>query len=103
MYRLDAAVLYRLALESAPAGARLHGVGELGVAVRDIAEVVGRHTRLPVTSIAAEDAFAHFGLVGAIFALDVPASSELTQKQLDWRPTQSGLIADLDDTYYYTP
>jgi nucleoside-diphosphate-sugar epimerase len=103
VHRLDAAVLYRLALENAPAGTRLHGVAEQGVAVRDIAEVIGRHTQLPVTSIAAEDAFAHFGLVGAILTLDVPASSDLTQKQLDWHPAQPGLIADLDDTRYFTP
>jgi nucleoside-diphosphate-sugar epimerase len=103
VHHLDAAVLYRLALESAPAGTRLHGVAEQGVAVRDIAEVIGRHTQLPVTSIAAEDAFAHFGLVGAILALDVPASSDLTQNQLDWHPAQSGLIADLDDVHYFTP
>lgn len=103
VHRLDAAALYRRALEDAPAGTRLHGVAEQGVAVGDIAEAIGRHTQLPVASIAADDAFAHFGLVGAIFALDVPASSDLTQKQFDWHPAQSGLIADLDDAHYYTP
>jgi nucleoside-diphosphate-sugar epimerase len=103
VHRLDAAVLYRQALESAPAGTRLHAVAEQGVAVRGIAEVIGRHTQLPVTTIASEDAFAHFGLVGAILALDIPASGDLTRKQLDWHPKQSGLIADLDDTHYFTP
>jgi nucleoside-diphosphate-sugar epimerase len=103
VHRLDAAVLYRLALESAPAGTQLHAVAEQGVSVRDIAEVIGRHTQLPVAAIAAEEAFAHFGLLGAILALDIPATSDLTQKQFDWQPTQTGLIDDLDGAHYYTP
>jgi nucleoside-diphosphate-sugar epimerase len=102
VHRLDAAHLFRLALEEAPAGTRLHGVGEEGGPVRDIAEVIGRHLALPVTAISPEQAYDHFGFLGPIFSLDVPASSTLTQKQLDWQPGQPGLIADLDDGHYFT-
>ncbi|OBB81478.1 3-beta hydroxysteroid dehydrogenase [Mycobacterium colombiense] len=101
VHRLDAAVSYRLALEAAPAGARLHAVADHGVPVYDIAATISRHTQLPVQAITAEEAFTHFGLLGAIFALDVPASSEVTEKQLEWRPAQPGLLADLNAAHYY--
>jgi nucleoside-diphosphate-sugar epimerase len=101
VHRLDAAHLFRLALESAPAGARLHGVAEAGVPVRDIAETIGRHLRMPVNSITAQEAFERIGFVGAIFALDVPASSAMTQQLLGWHPVQPGLIADLDKGHYF--
>ncbi|WP_433246546.1 SDR family oxidoreductase [Actinomadura nitritigenes] len=101
VHRLDAARLYRLALESAPAGAVLHGVGEEGVPVRDIAEVIGRKLELPVTSLPPEDAVGHFGFVGGVFAMDIPASSARTRKELDWHPTRQGLIADLEEGHYF--
>ena len=101
VHRFDAARLFRVALEGAPVGAVLHGVAEEGVPVRDIAEVIGRHMQLPVTSIPLEEATDHFGWLGAFFALDVRASSALTQRQLGWRPTQEGLLADLDDGHYF--
>jgi nucleoside-diphosphate-sugar epimerase len=101
VHRLDAAQLFRLALQEAPAGTRLHGIGEEGVPVRDIAEVIGRHLQLPVTAISAEEAADHFGFLGPIFSLDCPASSTLTQKQLDWQPVQPGLIPDLDKGHYF--
>jgi nucleoside-diphosphate-sugar epimerase len=101
VHRLDAAHLYRLALEDAPAGTRLHGIGDEGVPVRDIAEVIGLHLKLPVTAISPEEAFDHFGFLGPIFSLDVPASSTVTQKQMDWQPRQPGLIADLDEGHYF--
>jgi nucleoside-diphosphate-sugar epimerase len=101
VHRLDAAQLFRLALEKAPAGTRLHGVGEEGVPVRDIAEVIGRHLQLPVTAISPEEASDHFGFLGLIFSLDTPASSTLTQKQLDWHPVRPGLIPDLDEGHYF--
>ncbi|ORV08583.1 SDR family oxidoreductase [Mycobacterium celatum] len=101
VHRLDAAHLFRLALEGAPAGARLHAVGDAGVPVRDIAEVIGRHLGLPVNSIAAERAFDHFGFIGGIFAMDLPASSTLTQNRLDWHPVQPGLIDDLETGHYF--
>ena len=101
VHRLDAARLFRLALEEAPAGAVLHGVGEQGVPVRDIADVIGRHLKLPVTSISHEEATDHFGWLGVFFTLDVPASSTLTQRQLGWQPTHQGLLADLEQGHYF--
>ncbi|MFF1676248.1 SDR family oxidoreductase [Streptomyces sp. NPDC058256] len=101
VHRLDAAHLFRLALEAAPAGARLHGVGEEGVPVRDIADVVGQQLKLPVTAVSREETADHFGWLGAILALDVPASSALTRKQLGWQPVQPGLIADLEEAHYF--
>ncbi|MBV9314943.1 MAG: SDR family oxidoreductase [Pseudonocardia sp.] len=101
VHRLDAAQLFRLALEKAPAGTRLHGVDDEDVPVRDIAEVIGRHVKLPVTAISREEVDGHFGWIGTFFSLDVPASSALTQKQLDWHPVQPGLIPDLDEGHYF--
>jgi nucleoside-diphosphate-sugar epimerase len=101
VHRLDAANLFRLALEAAPAGAVLHGVADEGVPVRDIAGVIGRHLELPVTSISFDEAAGHFGWLGPFFALDVPASSMLTQRQLSWRPTHQGLLADLEQDHYF--
>jgi nucleoside-diphosphate-sugar epimerase len=101
LHRLDAADLFRLAVESAPAGARLHGVGDEGVPVREIAEVIGRHLKVPVVSMARDQATEHFGFLGAFFAADVPASSVITQHMLGWRPVQPGLIADLEEGHYF--
>ncbi|WP_219471893.1 SDR family oxidoreductase [Nonomuraea rhizosphaerae] len=102
VHQLDAAHLYRLALEKAPAGARLHGIGDEGVPARDIAGAIGRHLGLPVTSVAPEEAAGHFGFLGGFFSLDIPASSALTQERLDWRPVRAGLIEDLDKGHYFT-
>jgi nucleoside-diphosphate-sugar epimerase len=93
---LDAAHLFRLALEQAPAGAVLHAVGDEGVRIRDVAEVVGRRLGLPVKSVAAEE----LGFLGAVLALDQPASSDVTQELLGWRPTRPGLLDDLEKGYY---
>jgi nucleoside-diphosphate-sugar epimerase len=101
VHRRDAARLFRLALESAPAGARLHGVAETGIAVRDIAEAIGRHLGLPVTSVAPEDVPGHFGWIGPFWSLDIPAASELTRARLGWEPTEAGLLADLDAGHYF--
>jgi nucleoside-diphosphate-sugar epimerase len=101
VHRLDAARLFRLALESAPAGSVLHGVGDEGVAIRDIAEVIGRHLDVPVVSISREEAAAHFGFLGGFLALDVPASSVLTQERLGWHPSHIGLLADLEQGHYF--
>ncbi|MGB3351920.1 MAG: SDR family oxidoreductase [Mycobacterium sp.] len=89
----DAAVVFRLALESAPPGTSWHAVDEEGVAVRDIAAVVGRRLGLPVQSVPQEE----FGPFGEIFALDQPASSRHTRDVLGWRPTHPGLLADLEN------
>jgi len=94
---LDAAHLFRLAVEQAPAGSRLHAVGDEGVPIRDIAEVIGRHLNLPTDSAPAED----FGFIGQILAVDQPASAALTRELLGWRPVQPGLIEDLDKGHYF--
>jgi nucleoside-diphosphate-sugar epimerase len=95
VHRLDAARLYRLALEKGSAGARYNAVAEEGVPLRDIAEVIGRGLKLPVVGKSPEEAGAHFGWLAAFVGADVPASSKLTQERLGWRPTQPGLMADL--------
>jgi nucleoside-diphosphate-sugar epimerase len=94
---LDAAPLFRLAVEQAPAGSRLHAVGDEGVPIRDIAEVIGRHLNLPTASVPPED----FGFLGQILAIDQPASSALTRELLGWRPSQPGLIEDLEKGHYF--
>ena len=101
VHRLDAARLYRLALESVPAGTVLHAVGEEGVPTREIAQVIGQHLDLPVVSIDPDAASDHFGWIGAFFGLDVPASSALTRERTGWEPTQPGLIADLAEGHYF--
>jgi nucleoside-diphosphate-sugar epimerase len=101
VHRLDAARLFRLAVESAPAGTRLHGVADEGVPFRDIAGVIGRHLNLPVVSVSREEAAAHFEWLGGFASADCPASSTLTQKWLGWRPERPGLIADLDEGHYF--
>ncbi|WP_369264691.1 SDR family oxidoreductase [Streptomyces sp. R35] len=101
VHRLDAARLFRLALETAPAGARLHAIGDEGVPVRDIADVIGRQLKLPVTAISPEEAPGHFGWPGAFFARDVPSSSALTQKRMGWHPERPALIPDLEEGHYF--
>ena len=101
VHRLDAAHLYCLALERAPAGSVLHAVGEEGLPTREIAKVIGRHLNVPTAAIAREDAAEHFGWLGAFFGLDAPASSSLTQQRLGWEPTHVGLIADLEQGHYF--
>ncbi|MGE5376246.1 MAG: SDR family oxidoreductase [Bacteroidota bacterium] len=105
VHRLDAANLYRLALEKAPAGSHLIGRAEEGVPFRDIAEVIGRQLNLPVVSIAREAADAHFGFLGALAAFDItgmiPASSAQTREFLGWQPVHPTLIADLEQGHYF--
>lgn len=103
VHRLDAARLFRIALEQAPAGTLLNAVGDEGVPFRDIAGNIGRHLDVPVKPLTPAEAPEHFGPVFAIFAqFDAPASSARTQERFGWRPTQPGLIADLDQGHYYT-
>jgi nucleoside-diphosphate-sugar epimerase len=92
---LDVARLYRLALERGQAGARYHAVAEEGVAMRDIAQVVGEGLKVPVASLSPDEAAAHFGWLAAFAGLDMPASSAWTRETLGWTPTGPGLIADL--------
>jgi nucleoside-diphosphate-sugar epimerase len=100
---LDAARLYRLALEKGTAGAKYHAVAEEGVPVREIAEAIGRGLQLPTVSVSAERAGEHFGALGMFAELDLVASSALTQKWLDWRPTQTGLMNDLEHARDFAP
>ena len=101
VHRLDAAHLFRLALEKAPAGSALHAIADEGVPIRDIAEVIGRHLDLPVVAISPEDAGEHFAWLASFLAIDSPASSTLTRELLGWQPTQPGLIDDLDKGHYF--
>jgi len=101
VHRLDAAHLFRLAVEDAPAGSTLHAVADEGVPIRDIAEVIGRHLSLPVVSIAPGDAAGHFTWLAQFLALDLPASSTLTRELTGWQPTQPGLIEDLEKGHYF--
>ena len=94
---LDAAHLFRLAVEQAPAGSRLHAVGDEGVPIREIAEVISRHLDVPTASVPAED----FGFLGQILSIDQPASAALTRELLPWQPTHPGLIEDMDKGHYF--
>jgi len=101
VHRLDAAHLFRLALEAAPAGSRLHGASEEGVLFRDIAEVIGRQLELPVVSIAAEDVGDHFGWLSVVVSIDNPTSSVLTRERLGWQPEGPSLIEDIEQGHYF--
>jgi nucleoside-diphosphate-sugar epimerase len=101
VHTLDAARVYRLALEAAPAGTRLHAVADAGVPFREIADAIGRMLGVPSASVAAGDAQAHFSFLGAFVALDNPTSSELTRRLLEWTPTHPGLIEDLEEGHYF--
>jgi nucleoside-diphosphate-sugar epimerase len=100
VHRLDTARLYRLALETAPAGSVLHAVAE-SVPTREIAEAIARHLNIPAVSIAPEGAAEHFGWMAAFWGLDAPASSALTRERMGWTPEQVGLIEDLDQGHYF--
>jgi nucleoside-diphosphate-sugar epimerase len=101
VHRADAARLFRLAVEEAPAGSVLHAVAEEGVPTRDIAEVIGRHLDVPVTAISPEDADEHFGFLARFLGIDSPASAAITRELLDWQPTEPGLLDDLDKGHYF--
>ena len=88
----DAAVLFRLALEKAPAGSAWHAVGDEGDSVRAICEVIGRRLDVPVRSVPAET----FGPLGQIFVVDQPSSSTATREALGWKPTHAPLLEDLE-------
>jgi nucleoside-diphosphate-sugar epimerase len=95
----DAATLYRLAIEQAPAGAVLNAVADEGVPVRDIAEAIGRHLNLPARSLPAEE---YGGMLVRLLSTDMPASSTITQELLGWKPTHPGLIEDIEQGHYFT-
>ncbi|HEX3673864.1 MAG TPA: SDR family oxidoreductase [Rhizomicrobium sp.] len=100
-HRLDVARLYRLALEKGAADGIYHAVGEEGVPMRQIVEVIGRALNVPVVSIKQEEAGDYYGPLAMFAGIDMPASSALTQQRLGWKPTQIGLIADIGRRGYF--
>ncbi|KAB0638563.1 3-beta hydroxysteroid dehydrogenase, partial [Burkholderia territorii] len=101
VHRLDAARVYRLAVERGVPGARYHAVADTGVPFREIAEVIGRRLNVPVVSKSAEQAAEHFGWFAMFAGMDAPATSERTRAWLDWTPVQPGLLADIDRPRYF--
>jgi len=101
VHRLDAARLYRLALEKNAIGGRYHGVAEEGVPFHEIATVIGRRLNIPVASKTPAEAETHFGWFAHFAAIDAPSSSRKTREVLGWEPQQPGLIADLDRPRYF--
>jgi nucleoside-diphosphate-sugar epimerase len=101
VHTLDAARLYRLALEVAPAGSRLHGVADEGVPFRALAEAIGRGLGLPAVSITSDDAAQSLGFLAAFAQLDNPTSNARTRTLLGWQPTHPGLLADLAERHYF--
>jgi nucleoside-diphosphate-sugar epimerase len=97
VHRLDAAQAFRLAVEKAAAGSRVHAIAEEGIPTKEIAAVIARRLEVPLQSRPVE----HFGWIGPFFSLDAPTSSERTRTLLGWRPTQPGLLADLDRPPYF--
>ncbi len=101
VHTLDAARLYRLALEQAPPASRLHAVDDGGVPFREIAEAMGRGLDVPARPIEPADAPEHFSFLASFVGLDNPTSSDLTRERLGWEPTHPGLIADLGEGHYF--
>jgi nucleoside-diphosphate-sugar epimerase len=101
VHLFDAAALYRLALEKGTVGARYHAVADEGVSFRQLAEVIGRRSKLPVVSKTKEQAAEHFGWFAHFAALHAPSSSQVTRDLLGWKPKEIGLIADVDQPYYF--
>jgi nucleoside-diphosphate-sugar epimerase len=97
----DAARLYRLALEKAPAGSRLHAVADEGIPFKEIAAAIGRGVGVPTASIAPEQAIEHFTFLGGFVGLDNPTSSAITRQLLGWEPEYPGLIEDLGESHYF--
>ncbi|PWK77362.1 nucleoside-diphosphate-sugar epimerase [Mucilaginibacter oryzae] len=99
-HRLDAALLYRLALEQATPGACFHANTEESIFVKSIAEAIGKQLNLPVKSISAEEAAGHFGWFAQMAAIDCPVSSEWTQEHLNWHPSHPLLLTDIENGVY---
>ncbi len=102
-HRLDAARLYRLAIEREAIDGPYHAVAEEGVPFKEIAEVIGRRLNVPVVSQSPDEAAQHFGWFAPFAQADLCASSARTRARLNWEPTQPGLIADIDQPYYFAP
>jgi nucleoside-diphosphate-sugar epimerase len=101
VHRLDAARLFRLAIEDAPAGSTLHAVADEGVPIRQVAETIGRHLKLSVDAISPEDAGRHFAFLAGFIGVDSPASSAHTRELLAWEPVQPSLVDDLEQGHYF--
>jgi nucleoside-diphosphate-sugar epimerase len=101
VHRDDAARLFRLALESAPAGSVLHAVGDEGVPIREVAEVFAAHLDVPAVSVTPDQAGDYVGFLGGFWGFDGPASAQITRDLLGWEPTRTGLIADLKEGHYF--
>ncbi|GHU61655.1 putative NAD-dependent epimerase/dehydratase [Clostridia bacterium] len=95
IHKLDAALLFRLALESAPGGLYLDGVAEESIPFYDIAETIGKNLNVPIVGISHEEAPSHFGFLGAIVGADLARSSAKTRELLNWKPTHPTLLEDL--------
>lgn len=102
VHKLDAAHLFRLALENAKAGIRFHGVAEEEINFKTIAEALGKQLNLPAISVSPEQAAEQFGWFASFATLDCPASATITREQLNWHPVQPTLLADLEKGTYFT-
>lgn len=100
VHRLDAAKLFRLALENATPRARYHAVAEEAITLKTIAEAIGKQLQLEVVSVSPEAAAEHFGWFSHMAALDCPTSSKWTQEKLNWHPTNSTLLTDIENGLY---
>lgn len=103
VHRLDAARLYRLALEKGSAGVRYHAVADEGIPFKDIAAIIGRRLNVPVVSLAPEQAGEHFGWIATFVGIDGPTSSAKTREALGWQPRELDLMADLEQSHYFKP
>jgi nucleoside-diphosphate-sugar epimerase len=101
VHTLDAARLYRLALESAPAGTRLHAIQDEGIEFRTIAEAIGRRLDLPTRSVTVDEAPQYLGFLARFAAMDIPTSAARTSELLNWQPTHPDLLADLAEGFYF--
>lgn len=100
VHRLDAAYLFRLAVEKGAKGARYNAVADQAIEIREIAELIGKELNLPVKSISGDEVAKHFEWMSMFIAFDAPATSYKTQQELGWKPTHIGLLEDLKENYF---
>jgi nucleoside-diphosphate-sugar epimerase len=101
VHRLDAAAVFRLAIEKSAAGVRYHAVAEEGIPLREIAAVIARRLNVPAVSKTPEEAKEHFGWFVHFVSADIPGSSQWTREHLGWQPKQPGLFTDIDRPRYF--